>query len=509
MRSAATGALREDACMTGSADARALAFGCLGIGFFTWLYRQWPQVSNATTVALSFLVVVLFVAAAARLWVAVTTSVVSVFALNFFFLPPVGTLTIVDPQNWIALIAFLAVSLVASNLSAVARDRTREAVTHRDEVARLFDLSRDVLLITDGEAANSSLAAFIARRFDLDYVAICVPQGAKWIVFESGSLGTPGLEAADLPAALGATAHDGSAAAPGPATHRTVTVAGRDVRVVPLNLGTKQIGLVATAGRAIETGSLDALAGLVAIAIERAQFLDQRKNAELARQREELKSALLASLAHDLRTPLTAIRVAADNLRSSWPDEQERQEQSELIVTEVDRLTRLFQNILEMARIDAGAVAPDARWVAPSEIVDAARSRVEPALRGHAIDLSAESDRLVRLDPRVTAAALSQLLENAARYSPYGSPIQVDALVTDAGLTIAVRDHGTGIAPSDLPHVFERFYRGASAKADRSGTGMGLAIARGLLAVEQGNVSAENCPDGGARFTILVPADVK
>ena len=457
--------------------------------------RALPDVSP-TTAALALLLVVLGAATLARLRTAIVVSLIAMLTLNFFFLPPVGTFTIVDPQNWIALIAFLAVSLVASHLSAVARDRTREAVTRRDEVARLFDVSRDVLLITEGEAANSSLAAFIARRFDLDYVAICVPQGATWIVFESGSLGAHGLSPADLSHAISDA-------------HHTVTLAGRDVRVVPLSLGTKQIGLVATAGRSIEAGTLDALAGLVAIASERAQFLDQRKNAELARQREELKSALLASLAHDLRTPLTAIRVAADNLRSSWPDEQERREQSELIVTEVDRLTRLFQNILEMARIDAGAVAPDARWVAPSEIVDAARNRVEPALRGRAIELSAESDRLVRLDPRVTAAALSQLLENAARYSPDGSPIQVHALATDDGLTIAVRDHGSGIAPSDLPHVFERFYRGATAKADRSGTGMGLAIARGLLAVENGSVSAENCPDGGARFTIVVPADVK
>jgi two-component system sensor histidine kinase KdpD len=482
--------------MSVSADARKLALGCLVLALAIWVFRRWPQLANATTIALSFLVVVLLIAASARLWVAVAMSFLSMLALNFFFLPPVGTLTIVDPQNWIALFAFLAVSLVASHLSAVARDRAREALTRRDEVARLFDLSRDVLLITDGEAANSSLAAFIARRFDLDFAAICVPEGGSWIMFESGSLGGRGLSPADL-------------SDPIPAAQHTVTVAGRDVRVVPLSLGTKPIGLVATAGRSIEAGTLDALAGVVAIAIERAQFLDQQKNAELARQRDELKSALLASLAHDLRTPLTAIRVAADNLRSSWPNEQERREQSELIVTEVDRLTRLFQNILEMARIDAGAVAPDARWVAPSEIVDAARSRVEPALRGHALELEAESDRLVRLDPRVTAAALSQLLENAARYSPDASPIHVDALVTDDGLRVTVRDHGRGIAAGDLPHVFERFYRGADAKADRSGTGMGLAIARGLLAVENGRISVENCADGGARFTIVVPADVK
>src|SRR6185436_9245060 len=152
----------------------------------------------------------------------------------------------------------------------------------------------------------------------------------------------------------------------------------------------------------------------------------------------DLKSALLASLSHDLRTPLTAIRVAADNLQSSWPDERERREQSELIVTEVDRLTRLFQNILEMARIDAGAVANDARWVAPSEIVDAARNRVDHALRGRTIELSVDSERLVRLDPRLPAAALSHLLENAAQYSAPPSSIHVQGSVSDAGLTITV-----------------------------------------------------------------------
>ncbi len=155
---------------------------------------------------------------------------------------------------------------------------------------------------------------------------------------------------------------------------------------MPLRLGARPIGLLAAAGRPIERATLDAVAGLAAIAIERAQFLDDRKAADLARQGEALKSALLASLGHDLRTPLTAIRVAASNLQASWPDERERREQSDLILTEVDRLTRLFQNILEMARIDAGAVTEDTRWVAPSEIVEAARASVEHALRGRTVD---------------------------------------------------------------------------------------------------------------------------
>jgi two-component system sensor histidine kinase KdpD len=448
------------------------------------------------TAAMGFLIVVLFVAATSPLWVAVLTSFAAVIAFNFFFLPPVGTLTIADPQNWVALVALLIVSLIGSNLSAVARARTQESEARRDELARLFDLSRDILLVTDSQAANASLAGFISRRFDLDYVAICMPQGSEWAVFEAGSNRLT-LDPRDLSAAFQNQNRDGPPAG------------GESVRLTPLRLGTRPIGLLAVAGRPLESGTLDAIAGVAAIALERAQFLDDRKAADLARQSEALKSALLASLGHDLRTPLTAIRVAASNLQASWPDAHERREQSDLILTEVNRLTRLFQNILEMARIDAGAVTQDMRWVSPSEIIEAARSAVEPSLRGRPVEIASDVERMVRLDPRLTAAALSQLLDNAAQYSPAGSPIDVRASVGDDGLTIAVRDRGPGVPEPDLPHVFERFHRGANAKARRSGTGMGLAIARGVLAVERGKIAAENCPDGGARFTMTVPAEVK
>src|SRR5438874_7381348 len=188
--------------MSGAANVRQLSFGILGIAFITSVFRWWPHLSNATTVALGYLVVVLLVAATSRLWVAVTTSVVAMLAFNFFFLPPIGGFTIADPQNWIALFTFLIVSLVASNLSAVARDRTEEAVVRRDELARLLDLSRDVLLITDSDTANASLAGFIARRFDLDYAAICLPHGTEWIVCESGSGHNPALDRAGLSAAF-------------------------------------------------------------------------------------------------------------------------------------------------------------------------------------------------------------------------------------------------------------------------------------------------------------------
>jgi two-component system sensor histidine kinase KdpD len=284
---------------------------------------------------------------------------------------------------------------------------------------------------------------------------------------------------------------------------------GHDVRLVPLRFGTKAVGLLAAAGRPVEPGTLDALAGVAAIAIERAQFLEERKAAELARQSEELKSALLASLGHDLKTPLTAIRVAASNLQASWLQEADRREQSDLILAEVERLSRLFQNILEMARIDAGAIATDVRWVHPAEIFEAARDQVEHTLRQHQVDAELESELLVRLDPRLTASALAHLLENAAQYAGAGSPITVKMSVSPEGLAAKVRDHGPGIAPADLPHLFDRFYRGTEARRRISGTGMGLSIARGMLAAEHGRVWAENCPDGGAEFTIVVPAESK
>ena len=351
-----------------STNALTLLFASAAIAAATAALRLGFHLANPTIAALGYMLVVLIAATVSTLRVAIATSVVADLCLNYFFLPPLGTFVVADPDNWVALFAFLVVSFIASDLSTKARDRA-------------------------------------------------------------------------------------------------------------------------------------------AMAIERAQLLEERKAAEVARQGEELKSALLVSLAHDLRTPLTAIRVAASNLQASWLANAGRREQSDLILSEVGRLNHLFDNILELARIDAGAVNAEAQWVHPSEIVEAARDRVAQALQDHPVHVAVDSDALVHVDPRLTAAALSQVLENAAWYASAATPIAVTASVAPDGLTLTVRDHGPGIAPGDLPHLFERFYRGSEAGRRAVGTGMGLSIARGLLAAQQGRISAENCPDGGARFTIAVPAE--
>jgi K+-sensing histidine kinase KdpD len=350
-------------------EAMRVAAALVGIALITWIYTSWLHVTNTTTVALTFLLVVLVTAATSRLRDAVIASVAAMLSFNFFFLPPVGTLTIAEPQNWVALVVFLAVSLIASNLSAAARDRA-------------------------------------------------------------------------------------------------------------------------------------------VLATERLQLLEERKGAELARKSEEMKSALLASLAHDLRTPLTAIRVAATNLQASWLTEADRREQSDVVLTEVAHLTRLFENILDMARIDAGAVELTKQWVHPLEVIEAAREQVKHALRDHPLEIQGGSDDVVvRLDPRLTAAALSQLLENAAQYSPKQARIDITAVNTGTELLVHVRDCGPGIAKEELPRLFDRFYRGTSGGRRASSTGMGLSIARGLLAVQGGRVVAGNAAEGGAIFTIAVPIE--
>jgi two-component system sensor histidine kinase KdpD len=488
-------------------DLVVLLLSLATIAGLTVALRVLPDVSP-TTVALALLLVVLGAATTARLRIAIVAAVAGMLTFNFFFLPPVGTFTIADPQNWIALFAFLVVAVIASNLSAAAQDRAREAIARRNELTRLFDLTRDVLLTTETASAIHALARHVARRFELPAVAICLPGDHGWRVHQGGrdevTLDTDVLNDA-LARARGTLEFDAYQRAYG---GQTRTGANGEVALVPLRHGTRTVGLLAAASPALDIGTLDAVAGVVAIAIERAQFLEERDAAELVRQKADLAATLLASLSHDLRTPLTAIRTAVENLRGELPG-GERRTQASAAMAELDRLTRLFQDILDMARIDAAAIRVDRQWVAAADVVDAATAHVRHTLEGRAVRVDADADLEVEVDPRLASVALSHLLENAAQYSASDREIEVRARVEHDGLHVSVTDHGPGLDPAELDHLFERFYRGRAARQASFGTGMGLSITRGLLAAAGGRVWAENVPGAGARFTIVVPGAVR
>lgn len=463
-----------------------------------------PEVSP-TTVALALLLVVLATATFGRLWVATVVAVQATLALNFFFLPPVGTLTIADPQNWVALLAFLTVGVIASKLAAAGQARAREAVARQSEVTRLFDLTRDVLLTTETGDAIDALARHVARRFELTGLAIYLPADHGWHVHQGGpediTVDSPALNAA-LANARGTLEFDARQRTY--AGHVRLGDGGGGILLVPLRHGTKAVGLLAAVAPALDLGAVDAVAGVVAIAIERAQFLAEREAADLVRQKADLASTLLASLSHDLKTPLTAIRVAVENLRGELPVD-ERAAQAGAAITELERLTRLFQDILDMARIEAAAIHLEPQWVTAADVVDAASAQVRHTLDGRTVTVEADDQTEVQLDPRIASVALSHLIENAAQYSPADREIAIDAQVQSDGLRVAVTDRGPGLDPRELEHLFERFYRGRTGRHATAGTGMGLAITRGLLTAAGGRVWGENVPGAGARFTIVVP----
>jgi two-component system sensor histidine kinase KdpD len=466
------------------------------------------EVSTPTTVALAYLLVVLFVASSSTLAIAVGTSVLAMLSLNFFFMPPVGTFTIADSHNWIALVAFLVVAVVASHLSSTARARAQEAVERRNEVARLFDVSRDVLLTTDTHEANVAVARHVARRFELPVVTIAVPaEKGGWQLAHGGS--SPAEVAIDQlervwAAARGALEFDARTRSYG--GHRTLDSSSGPCALVPVRIGIRPVGLVALGGRRVDPGTADAIAGVIAIAIERARFLDERRAAELSRQRADLSSTLLASLGHDLRTPLTAIRVAVGNAQDESLPAPLREEQAQLALSQIDHLSRLLQEILDMARIEAHAVPVERVWVTAADVVEAAVVHAGVALAQHQLTVDADENDVVQVDPRLTSSALAHLIENAARYSPAGTTVAVQGTVTEVGLRVSVTDQGPGLQDQDLERLFEPFVRGRAARHGSAGTGLGLTITRGLLAAEGGRVWAEQVPGSGARFTLEVPA---
>ena len=488
-------------------DAAALGGSLVAIATATVVLRAFPSVSP-TTVALLLLLIVLAAATIARLRIAIVVSVVAMLVFNFFFLPPVGTFTIADPENWVALFVFLAVSVIASNLSASAQERALEAIDRRNEVTRLFDLTRDVLLTTETAGALDALARHVARRFELPMVAICLPEDHGWRIVQGGEASIA-LQESELDTVLakarGALEFDARRRTYGGHAQAQTNA---EISIVPLRHGVNAVGLLAAPADAIDIGALDALAGVVAIAIERAQFLRDRDAAELVRQKAELASTLLASLSHDLRTPLTAIRVAVENLGGELPS-ADRRAQAGAAVAELERLTHLVQDILDMARIDAGAILVDLQWVTAADVVDAAVAHVRHVVEGRALKIDADSEIEVEIDPRLVSAAVSHLIENAAEYSPRGTPIEVSARVVGEGLHVSVTDHGSGLDAGELDHLFERFYRGRVARESTFGTGMGLSITRGLLAAAGGRVWAENVPGAGARFSVAVPGRIR
>jgi two-component system sensor histidine kinase KdpD len=437
--------------------------------------------ANATTVALMMLLVVLGIATRWGLAEATFTSIIAVLAFNFFFLPPIGKLTIADPQNWVALFAFLVTAITASQLSARAQRRAREALTRKVESERLYTLSRAML--TDESADLQFGLRTASTIFSLDEIAFYDRSRDEiYSVPQTGS---------SLREQLLSVAESEE-----PQTEGETTI-------LPVRLGRAAIGSLALRGGATTTEVRESIATLVAINHERIQALDRASAAEASRKSEQLKSTLLDGLAHDLNTPLSAIKTSVTTLLThQFRTETSRQELLSIIEEETDRLHRVISEALLLARVESEKVNLQRVPNDASELIARAvlGSRAEP----DRIRVDSPGHFTVDVDAQLFPLALKQLIENAARYSPPQSEIHIDAVNDPPVVSFSVRDHGQGIRSAERERIFERYHRGSAGRRSSEGTGMGLAIAKAIVEAHGGKIWAENDPDGGARFTILL-----
>jgi len=471
-KAALAGMLRHIAC---------LAIVASIVGAYTKLIAV-----NSTTAALTFLLAVLLIATIWGLAEAITASIAGVLAFNFFFLPPVGAFTIEDPQNWVALLAFLVTAITTSQLSARARRRTIEAQRRRRETEQLYELGRAILLDESFDRILPKAVTDIARIFDVEQAAI----------YDAGAEKTYRHGPGDDEAQLREVAESGVPA------HRPE----EKYSVAPLRLGGRPNGSLSIRG---ETGGtltlVEAIANLIAIGLERARAIDRAASAEAARRNEELRAAMLDGLAHDLKTPLTAIKASVTSLISGYPRTEERKEELLTIVNEeTDRLHRIVSEAIQMGRIDAGKISLQRGPHALDEIVTGALSDLKMSASRLRLNIP---DRIPPLyvDFDLIGQALKQLLDNADRYSPAGSPIAVSARLAPDSVIVSVADSGPGVRADEQSKIFDKFYRGMHSSRFREGTGMGLSIAKGIVEAHGGKITVSAGPEGGSVFSVQLP----
>ena len=449
---------------------------------------------NATTTGFAYLVAILFIAARWGLTEALVGSFVAVGCFNYFFLPPIRTFTVADPQNWVALIAFLATSITASHFSTQAKKRTLEATDRQREMEKLYALSRSILLIEPTRPEPKQLAMQIAQSFAADAVALYDRDSDKF--FRAGPQDFHDSDGRLRQAALEGTLFRDEKA------HSVVT---------SIRLGARPIGSLGIQGVALSDSALQGLSNLVAIGLERLRVQEAASKAEAARQSDELKSTLLDALAHEFKTPLTSIKAASTALLSSNALRPEQQRELLSIVDEeTDRLSVLVTEAIQMARIEAGRVILRRESHSVQELVESVLNKLRTVVEDRKIQVNiAAGLPPVWVDGELIEVALRQLIDNALKYSPAGSPVALAAESKEGRVVVSVADHGPGIPEAEQSRIFEKFYRAEASRHQIPGAGLGLVIAREIIHAHGGEIWVDSKPGEGSIFEFSLPSSTK
>ena len=448
---------------------------------------------NATTVAFTYLLAILGVSAFWGLWISVFMSIAATLAYNYFFLPPVGTFTIVDPQNWVALATFLATSVFASDLSTRARDRAAEADRRRHEVERLYKFSQRLLSAGNPIELLNAIPRQIVESFEVGAAALFLSDKQK--VYRSG-MNMPQLDASVLKAVI--------------AREELQIDTERSVCFAPLRLGSRILGSVGISGPVFSRETLEAMGTLIAVAIERAHAIEMVGKTEAAREGERLKSALLDAITHDFRTPLTSIKASITALLSPANAANlnggQRDELLHIIDEECDRLNRLVGEAGEMARLEAGEVKLQLQAVRAEDLITAALDVCKGVLGSRPVHMDLKKpDLRVRADFARAEEVLVHLIQNANLYSAPNHPITISAEEKDDFVQFSVADRGPGINEAEMGFIFDKFYRGADQRYTVQGTGMGLPIAKAIVEAHGGTIGVISQVGHGSVFSFTLP----
>jgi two-component system sensor histidine kinase KdpD len=435
-------------------------------------------------------------------------AVLSVVAFDFFFIPPYFSFAVSDLSHILTFAVMFVVAVVIGNLTKRIRDQADSARNRERRTASLYGIAREL-----GLAHSRELLLAAAARHVHDVFAVRVaflmpgPQGMlQAVLSEEGTLDTADK---DLGVAEWVWLHQRAGGA------GTDTLPSARALFVPLRGSRGRVGVLALYPSAQtrlndpdERQVLDTFAGLIGSALERTQLAEEARRARLRVETEQLRNSLLSSVSHDLRTPLAVVTGATSALLDEHgpKDEAVRRDLLQTAHEEALRLNRLVRNLLDMTRLEAGALKVHKEPQSIEEVVGAALDRMEDRLRGRDIRTSIPDDLpLVAFDPSLIEQVLINLLENATKYTPAGSPIDLAARLQDGEVVVELADRGPGVRPQDAERVFDKFYR--AREGEGGGVGLGLTICRGIVSAHGGRIWVEDRPGGGASFRFTLPLE--
>ena len=494
-------------------------YGGAGVAVAAATLVLWPvrEVVGLLNSGLLLLVVVIGATVLAGQGAGILAAVLGFGLFELFLVPADQALALTGLANILALAVFLGVSLLLSALIEGARAQAVQAQDHAADVSRLYELSQAIVGAHQLDEVLPAIAEKVVAVFHAQVCWILLPDAAGRLVVQAeapAGARVPAPEEARV--AEWTFRHGGD---PGP-LGRPVPALDQQVRdgrtaFVPLCAAGRPMGLLVVADKtdrrpftAAERTVLATFADQAVVALERLALLREAQRAETLARTDELKSALMSAVSHDLRTPLASIIASVTSLLEPgmYLDGETRSDLLQGIYDESRRLNRLVGNLLDMSRIEGGALHPAKDWYSIAEVIEGVLERMEPRLAAHPLTVTiAPGIPLVLLDFTEIDQVLTNLLENAIRYTPPGTPIMVTAQSREERIEVRVADQGPGVAPEHLAYLFDKFYRAGSGRSADGGTGLGLAISKGFIVAHGGEIWAESSPGAGMAVTFTLP----